>query len=731
MSSPRGKDKIGKCGNVVRNWSGPLDANTKFDSVVYNQLAGFKNDKITDVDLKHVYTQNNLSVRSPKLLELVRTIWKIDYRDHEKENRTYKHFIFSNSDNEHGAKLIASALQQMLDLKPIMEKTTGRVPVIKVGDGGDNHYGLLTPGRILKHEYEKDFKKKLLDKYNEDDNVYGKNMRFIILDGAYKEGINLRNVKYVHLFEPLPTFAQRKQAIARAIRYCSHQDMDFEVDNGWIVQIYMYKLYTPKDIEVEIYDPETDGYVKKTNVDLDELIDRLDTSVKDEYMSSMVDVLEAVGPVLSVDFRLTRQLIPKPNVMDPNLQRQVDEMYAEKTPSDTLAAHVRKTYPNAILPKPEVVNNCVFLESYLTNFQKYLASFFASSESRLGMLLWHSPGSGKTCTALNMVKKLCAASKYNKQKMCWATTWGLGKPDVPTECKLKDASLLVQHRTVVGTEAPDPKHYGRIYSYKTIESHLYHARNFDGMIVVFDEAHLLFTDELDASELLSNERLKRLRQSFVRAWMQAKKTQYPLRVILLSGTPVSTDPTLFFKMMNLIRHPDAGELPESLENLQERYGKDPKEINVNLLREDLDGYISFLDTSYDISRFGRQSKINVRPAYISMRDMTSDDVQLIDVNKKLENAEKRMKKTIKKYIQGRKGSPTIKSPLRSDFLTSIEIDGGDYFTLKEQQLEIQKRKSTRKISQDMSQQTYLERCKFLKPRQEDIDLKLARKEGPI
>ena len=34
------------------------------------------------------------------------------------------------------------------------------------------------------------------------DNVYGENIRIILMDGGYKEGIDLFDIKYVHIFEP-------------------------------------------------------------------------------------------------------------------------------------------------------------------------------------------------------------------------------------------------------------------------------------------------------------------------------------------------------------------------------------------------------------------------------------------------------------------------------------------------------------------------------------------------
>ena len=66
----------------------------------------------------------------------------------------------------------------------------------------------------------KKIKKELLKLFNtRPDNIYGKNIRFIIFDSGFKEGIDLFDVKYVHIFEPSMTIADLKQTIGRATEH--------------------------------------------------------------------------------------------------------------------------------------------------------------------------------------------------------------------------------------------------------------------------------------------------------------------------------------------------------------------------------------------------------------------------------------------------------------------------------------------------------------------------------
>ena len=710
-----------KSAKVLRNWTGPLDNSTKFDFPEYNQGPGFKNDKITDVHLKQVFTLQNLETRSPRLLELAENIFRLDTKDVAKHGHKFKHFIFSDSPNDYGAKLIASALQSVLQLKPIMEigvkSGSSGSPVVRVGEGGTNYYGLLTPARILKTEYISSFKSDMLKKYNAPENVNGRYMRFIILDKAYKEGIDLKNVRYVHLFEPLPTYAQEKQAVARAIRFCSHKNMYFVPDRGWKVDVHVYKLYTPENVVVDIWNPETKTYEKRKNVDVDALIQQLGTSAASQYTAKFVDFVEAVGPTLAVDFYLTRKLIPKPTNLQPWLQGQVDAAYdAVAEPGANLAGYVLKTFPKSVIPDPEVMNNCLFLETYLTRFQKYLGDFIRSDQSRLGMLLWHSPGSGKTCTAMHMAKMLCRDG-YDLNKVCWATTWALGNAE--TQCTLKDSKIYIPHPNKKKKEEAQDSWMGLIYSYLRLKTYLKNEmeakHNLDGVVIVIDEAHLLFSNELQVNEILSPDEQKLLREAIVYFWTHPKKAERPLRVILLTGTPVA-QPKYLFKLLNLVRDPTEAKLPEKLEEIQARYGSDPNNFDLAKLASDTEGYISYLDTKMDVSRFAKRTPLIEHRVEMSMRDTGADDIRLVDTTKKVEIAEMKMKATLKNYLN----SP---DPVESDFLKAIRVEGKAYFETKARLDELTKRKTRKKMSLEQSQETAFRKCKLLNDGEIDLELK--------
>lgn len=79
-----------------------------------------------------------------------------------------------------------------------------------------------------------DAKKTILGAFNERPaNVHGRRMRVIIFDSGFKEGIDLFDVKYVHIFEPSMTLADLKQTVGRATRTCGQKGLDFVPNMGW------------------------------------------------------------------------------------------------------------------------------------------------------------------------------------------------------------------------------------------------------------------------------------------------------------------------------------------------------------------------------------------------------------------------------------------------------------------------------------------------------------------
>lgn len=75
--------------------------------------------------------------------------------------------------------------------------------------------------------------------FNQTDNKDGKNIKIIMISPAGAEGINLANVRQVHLMEPYWNEGRIQQIIGRAIRQCSHKDLPIKER---LVDVYRYKM---------------------------------------------------------------------------------------------------------------------------------------------------------------------------------------------------------------------------------------------------------------------------------------------------------------------------------------------------------------------------------------------------------------------------------------------------------------------------------------------------------
>ena len=94
----------------------------------------------------------------------------------------------------------------------------------------------------------------MLDKmFNKDDNKQGAICPIVVANAAYKTGITLKGVNWVHLFDEPPSKTDRDQALARAIRLCSAKALGF---GAWFVFLLSYVSPAPADTSRLLSDGE-------------------------------------------------------------------------------------------------------------------------------------------------------------------------------------------------------------------------------------------------------------------------------------------------------------------------------------------------------------------------------------------------------------------------------------------------------------------------------------------
>ena len=259
---------------------------------------------------------------SPKLEQLFQIIEQVDANDMQTHGQYFKHFIFSDVKEEgYGAKILASAFiangyKNLITARTVPGQKALKLTLLPTGaDGKDKAFGLLSSSALFNSEFNQKFKKEVLTMYNKrPDNIQGENMRFIILDSGFKEGIDLFDVKYVHIFEPSLTVADLKQTIGRATRTCGQKGLNFEPNVGWPLFVYNYYIAVPDDIK-ELYEaadpsllqyPEED---KKIFRNANKLKDAaILYSAFDKTLTNLAEQLYKLAPIFSVDFELTENI---------------------------------------------------------------------------------------------------------------------------------------------------------------------------------------------------------------------------------------------------------------------------------------------------------------------------------------------------------------------------------------------------------------------------------------
>lgn len=267
------------CVRRVANWT-RMAAQHKFDKKQFNPEQVLQ----------------DMEKMSPKMIALLDNIKQLDAQDLEKHGKHFKHFIFSDvKQGGYGSKIITSAMLadgfnlaydtklELHDDKELM-KTKG------------NNLALLCSTSVFEKPVGVKVKKSILTKYNSrPENVHGDLVRFIIMDSGFKEGIDLFDVKYVHIFEPQTSKADQKQVIGRGTRTCGQKGLEFHPTRGWPLNVYVYDVGVPHTLRDQI-GAETlfKSYMIHSGIDLRRI--------------AFADELERMSIVGSVDYELNKNI---------------------------------------------------------------------------------------------------------------------------------------------------------------------------------------------------------------------------------------------------------------------------------------------------------------------------------------------------------------------------------------------------------------------------------------
>lgn len=164
--------------------------------------------------------------------------------------------------NEEGFESIGEAFGLMHEYSPKFVKILGKItecagpafvysafltfggigPFVKYLDYlGWKNFAKAGPGPKTYAVYSGDesltAREKIKSEFNKKANVDGSLIKMIVGSPSTKEGISLLRVRQVHIMEPHWNFSRIKQIIGRAVRFCSHKDVE---PDARVVDVFMY-----------------------------------------------------------------------------------------------------------------------------------------------------------------------------------------------------------------------------------------------------------------------------------------------------------------------------------------------------------------------------------------------------------------------------------------------------------------------------------------------------------
>jgi hypothetical protein len=788
------------CIRKYSNFSFPKDYKFFYDFVDYfpSKKVCEENDIETNNEVKeYLLKQHNkdmyhdfvdtLKLVSPKILTLLNKIQELDDKDMAQYGKKFKHFIFSDSKSSMGGvKLLASAL-----IASGMK--LGYTAEPKFGKKHWNKMELLSNAQLEKTKYNNFYmlcsksvydepisvstKKAILARFNErPDNVYGENIRIILMDGGYKEGIDLFDIKYVHIFEPTLTQADQKQVIGRGTRTCGQKGLDFHPLKGWPLYVYVYDLKMEDPFDkvlgansgIEMYfkarnlnikllnftneletvciqnavDYELNKNIHSFSISFDEQgeslrggnssgsssksrtnsyssISRSSSSRSRSNSSSSIssssrskssksnssssrsksskaktishsrsksspsvreEIVNSRSNTASLNEEFFKKSLPKSKSNSPELD--IDFSINKPLNASQMRQYVREYFSQYAWEPVKMENNCVpkggkqsggaTIMNY-TPTQAFVSNFFTPNNPLKGMLLWHSVGTGKTCTAI-----ATATSSFEKQgyTILWVTRTTL-KNDIwknmfdqvcheIIKLKIENQGIVIPSNNTDRMKLLSKSWRVRPMSYKQF-SNLVSKKNqiYETMVkingkedplrktlLIIDEAHKLYgggdLSSIETPDMVS------LHASLMNSYIMSGTNS--VKLLLMTATPIQTDPMELIKLVNLFKMPNE-QMPDNFDVFSEEYLNDNgffKPEGLHKFRNEIAGHISYLNREKDARQFSQP--------IVSVIQTDVYDKKILNHNKKAtRKLYSAMSKQINDKLKTLKNNPILKA----------------------------------------------------------------------
>jgi len=305
--------------------------------------------KFDNAKFDKTLVKRDLPFMSPKIDSMLEKIKELDDIDMATDGKYYKHVIYCDIAGSNSAKMIASSLIAN-DFTLIYDKGIIKKNIVET----DKTFGLLTTSVVYKKPLTMRLKKNMMSILNNrPENINGKNMRFIILDSGFKEGIDVFDVKYMHILEPLITKAENTQVIGRGTRYCGQSGLPFVPNVGWTLNIYRYNINYDENYTVH------DLYIKHSNQNISainfvaDIEDIMIASAVDTPLTENIHMLNdnnnrfynsIINKIKPAEYITVKNINNRRNVY--NFRKKIYANDKNKIPCDNKCAGILETYKN-------------------------------------------------------------------------------------------------------------------------------------------------------------------------------------------------------------------------------------------------------------------------------------------------------------------------------------------------------------------------------------------------
>ena len=643
---------------------------------------------------------------SPKLHTLLKKIESLDQKDKAEFGHTFKHFIFSDlKSGVYGAKLIASALLSQgwtlgykAELKKEIkqdehdneeddeerkEKIWGPIEMLSDSElsktKGDNFY-LLSSTSVYDKAISVKMKKEILARFNaRPDNIYGENTRIIVMDSGFKEGIDLFDIKYIHIFEPSVNPADQKQVIGRGTRTCGQQGLPFDPNKGWPLHVFIYDLEIPEPLQKTLLSSSSafELYKKALNVDVRLL--NFNYDIERVLIIGSVDY-ELNKPVHNFSLRQSNDtsdsFISSPSNISPvsigsvtdrepnykgGAKKHIRYDYEGNERStmgyDEMRNYIHAYYRNFTWEKVKMENLCsskmnggstsmnggslkggASVLKY-TASQDFIRHFFSPIAPIKGLLMNWSVGTGKTAAAIAAASRNFEAADYT---ILWVTRTTL-KNDIWKNMFNQVANESIRDRLQNGLSIPEDlknqmKLLGKSWSIRPISykqfSNLVLKQNeyYERLVkengtedplrktlLIIDEAHKLY----GGGDLSSIERpdMPALHKALMHSY--AISGENSCRLLLMTATPITENPMELVQLINLCKLPEE-QMPHTFETFSSEYlNSDGQftERGEGRFLDDIAGHISYLNREKDARQFAQPIIRKIDCPIVSAKNM--------------------------------------------------------------------------------------------------------------